>query len=311
LLAVVSRDRQMSKVHLSFDCGETWPRPPKAFAMQIEDIAWLTRGDSDVILVATQNGLYEYAVARAEDDPVQIVVVSDNASLGFNALAVFTDARDAVNVVVAAQKGLGVYLSVQSGKQGTFVPIGLTNESIRTLAIQKIGSRSFVWAGPSFSGSAEERGLFRWEAASPTPSADDWRSYAQGWDGGSCNAIAFDGGTVYAATHHAGVVKLDSEQAEPAWQAPGRSSGLPTRERSGSIEREFETVTGLAVKPNKSFLLAGGKKGIFSGTEEGVKFENASPGEFGGTVALPPTWLFCSGTHEIEIIEAQDETSGH
>jgi hypothetical protein len=35
-------------------------------------------------------------------------------------------------------------------------------------------------------------------------------------------------------------------------------------------------------------------------------FESASRREFPDKVALPPSWLFCSGTHEIEAVNADD-----
>ena len=44
------------------------------------------------------------------------------------------------------------------------------------------------------------------------------------------SAQAFAGDTVFAASHQAGVLRLDSAAADPAWQAPEIGCGLPLRD---------------------------------------------------------------------------------
>ncbi|WP_250454441.1 baseplate J/gp47 family protein [Caballeronia sp. ATUFL_M2_KS44] len=316
VIAAVSRQGDgnvQCKVHVSFDCGESWRPDPIAFELAVEGIAWLPRDDAKVLLIATGKGLYELSVTDAQPTPVQIVVDAQIQDLGIGAVVVLTDVRGVTKVAVSGQANRGVYLSMQGGKPGTFEPIGLEDENIRTLAVQKIGPRSFIWAGPSFPGNEPGSGLHRWEVTDSVRSSEGWRQYGADWTGGSCNSIAFAGGTVYAATHHLGVLKLDSEQQDPHWEAPGTRSGLPAREqvtREGGADgkyRYFLSVSAVAARPDSPLVLAGGEEGVLRSEDGGGSYENVSKQDYVERISLPPTWLFCSGEHDITVTQ-RDET---
>ncbi|KXU87044.1 hypothetical protein CR51_36270 [Caballeronia megalochromosomata] len=307
-LAVVSRADKTSKVHFSRDCGETWQPATASFGLAIEDIAWLTRSDGEVLLIATTQGLYELSLTAPAPTPVQIVVDPAIEALGINAITVFTDVRGAVNVAVSAQRNRGVFLSTDAGKPGSFVPIGLNEENVRTLAVQKIGPRSFIWAGSAIPGNEAGKGLHRWEATGSTQSSDGWRQYGKDWSGGSCNSIAFDGGIVYAATHHSGVVKLDSEAQDPGWTTRSLRSRLPARDQAGGEDKRiFLPVSAVATMPTAAFVLAGGEEGVYRTDDGGATYENVSLHAIGDRITLPRTWLLCSGAHDIKV-QMEDES---
>ena len=128
-----------------------------------------------------------------------------------------------------------------------------------------------------------------------------------GWDGGSCKAIAFHKGQVYAASHRLGVLRLDTTKPNPTWVPPTINSGLPLRDLGA--QRLFHPVEVIDASPDQSeaVIIAGGAVGIYRTVDNGVNYASASSKEFAEKVTLPQTWLFISDEHEIEVI-SEDET---
>jgi hypothetical protein len=269
-------------------------------AFAIDDMAWMTRGDIAVLFLASSVGLYELAL-EAGGVPIQVSVDAENSDRGFFAVAVSTDIRGKSSVAAAAHSTEGVYLSTENGRPGTFVHIGLKAEDIRILEAQVDGPRRFLWAGVATSGLEVGKGCFRWEL---TSADESWVPFDKNWKGGSCLGLTFLGTKTIAATHHAGVLWIDSARVERAeWQAPDVTCGLPLRE----VDR-FHRVSDVAADPERSLILVGGPEGIYRSKDGGGHYELCSNKEFMDNVTLPETWLFCSGEHEIDIV-SQDEAS--
>jgi hypothetical protein len=286
-----------ARVQVTRDCGETW-RMVMQTAFAIDDMAWMTRGETEVLFLATSVGLYELALEEGAS-PVQISVDAKNPGRGFFAVTVSTDIRGRSSVAVAARSTDGVYLSTENGQPGTFKHIGLKAEDVRVLKSQADGPRRFLWAGVAASGSEVGKGCFRWEL---TSADESWVLFDKNWKGGSCLGLTFVGTTTIAATHRAGVLWIDSARAERAeWQTPDVRCGLPLRE----VDR-FHRVSDVAADPEGRLILAGGPEGIYRSKDDGRHYEWCSSKEFLDNVTLPETWLFCSGEHEIEIV-SQDE----
>jgi Baseplate J-like protein len=303
LLAVVTvfaGDAAGSRLRVSQDCGETW-RQAAEMEFRIHDFAWAMRGAEPILWLATDTGLYELAM-RPDASPVQVLVDTANQGRGFYAVAATTTARGANLVAVASQSNSGIFVSVDGGKSGTFNNIGLKGEDVRVLEAQRDGVRTFLWAAVAVGGNDPERGCFRIE---PEGSAEGWRNYAKGWAGGSCRALAFQGSKVIAATHHSGVVWLDSSKEDAAWQTPGIRCGLPFR--AAKQDRIFHPIEALAARPDNHFILAGGIDGVYRGDDGAASYEACSSKQFTKSVTIPDTWLFCSGEHDIEVV-SEDET---
>jgi hypothetical protein len=133
----------------------------------------------------------------------------------------------------------GRFLSHQSSDAGTFTPIGLKGEDVRVLAVQYDGPLSFLWAGVAAFGDAPGKGCFRLhlrERTRPEDAAGDWQSFQRNWQGSSCRALAFQGLKVMAATFSAGVVWLDNNARDAAWQASAVGCGLPIRDVGHCIQ---------------------------------------------------------------------------
>ena len=64
-----------SMVHISYDCGETWEVDTYQLAFRVVDIAWTLRGDTPLLMMATDVGLYELLLAPGST-PVQVLVDS-------------------------------------------------------------------------------------------------------------------------------------------------------------------------------------------------------------------------------------------
>jgi hypothetical protein len=55
--------------------------------------------------------------------------------------------------------------------------------------------------------------------------------------------------------------------------------------------------------------MAAGAEGVFRTGDRGDSYQAVSESEFAERVTLPPTWLFCSGEHEIQVV-SEDEATG-
>lgn len=286
-----------ARLHVSSDCGETWDAATQTLAT-IEDMAWILREGVPILLLATRVGLFELAMQPGAK-PLQVVVEPQDQDLGFWAVAASTDFRGASSVAVAAMESGGVYLSASGGQGGTFRPIGLKGKDVRLLEAAHDGPRTFLWAGlAAASGADPGKGCLSYELLGSAEPPAGWRAFDKNWDGGSCLSLATAGATLYAGTHRAGVLWLDSSREGASWRRLELSSGLPLRE----TERLFQPVPALAAAPNRPLVLAAGAGGVFR-TTDGQRYVPSAQREFSDTkVTLPPTWLFCSGQHEIEVV---------
>ncbi len=292
-------DEDSSRIHISRDCGESWETLTTT-GFEINDVAWVLRDETPVLLLATESGLYELVLSPG-GSPVQVLVAQDDPDLGFYAIAASRDLRGELNVSVAARGTRGVYLSSEGGAARTFRHIGLNGEDIRTLAVQHDGPRSFLWAGVAAAGGADGRGCFRWELRGSENPPEGWQSFSRGWQGGSCRALAFMGTLVVAGTHHAGVQWVDAADREPAWTMPDVNCGLPLRDPG-----RFHPVDTVAVDAAETLIMAGGEAGVYISHNQGRDYTSCSTKVFSDKVTLPPTWLFCSGEHAITV-ETEDE----
>jgi hypothetical protein len=290
-----------SRVHLSPDCGETWPAGGVTTGFRVQDLAWVQRASVPVLLLATDAGLYELSM-QPGSSPVQVLVDPGDQRRGFYAVTAATDVRGGISVAVAAQANGGVYLSSDGGRPNSFRRIGLQGEDIRELAVQYSGPRAFLWAGAYTSGGDDPgHGAFRWELRGSEDPPEGWRAFNTGWNGGSCRSLAFLGSRVMAGTHRAGVVSLDPAAQAPAWQASDVRCGLPLRDQG-----RFFPVSVVATHAEDGVVFAGGSEGVYRSTNNGTSYAPSSSEESIEKVTLPPTWLFVSGEHDIIVVD-EDE----
>jgi hypothetical protein len=298
-VAVVTAVAGGSRLHVSRDTGETWDvQPLRKPEFVVNDVAWSMQGDAPTLLLASDVGLFE--IGLEEGATFVQILVTPQLTRGFYSVAVAVDALGARNVAVAAQAGGGVWLSSEAGAPQTFRDTkALTREDIRVLAIQRDGPRAFLWAGAAAAGSDDPgKGAWRWELRGSEDPAEGWVAFGRGWGAGSCWGLAFHEGTVYAATHHGGIVHVDARRSDSAWISPGVDSGLKLRDPTRFLFEQLDTV---ATGPG-GLVLAGGDMGVFASTDGGKKYNPQSQTEFTETVALPSTWLFVSGTHQISVV---------
>jgi hypothetical protein len=247
--------------------------------------------------MATDVGLYELPLAPGAT-PVPVLVDAADPDLPLYAVAAAPPAglRGDVHVAVAAQGQRGVYLSREGGRPGSFRPIGLQGEDARVLAVQLDGPRAFLWAGVFAAAGDAGKGCLAWELRLEDP-PEGWRAFGQGWNGGSCFALAFRAGHVVAATHRAGVVELEPTRPGATWQAPEVNCGLPLRDPG-----RFHPVDAVCADGAGRVLLSGGVQGIQRRAVQAARYVPVSRREFTSQVTLPETWLFCSGAHDIDVV---------
>ena len=285
--------------------GETWEQAAKT-GFEIEDMAWLPRQEKATLLLATDAGLFQLAL---DGSPVELAVASSQKPAGYYCVVTTVDFRGDVFVAAAAQNTGGVYLSRDGSK--SFNRIGLQGQDIRHLAVQRIGPNAWLWAGVTAPGNEDGTGCHRWylNVAPKETSTAGWEEFSRSWQGGSCRSLAFDGETVFAASHRSGVLRLSARSREDSWIPSDINSGLPLRE----AERLVDPVDAVAVTPDRGsvvasdprLVFAAGPQGVFRSRDGGESYETSSSRAF-DKVTVPATWLFCSGEHEIEVV-SEDE----
>ncbi len=296
----------VSRVYVSPDCGETWDRVAGT-AFMINDLAWTSRGNESVLIMATDKGLHDLLLAPLTG-PLLITVDPSKPSLGFNAVAAAISVRGTpyVAAAVRSSSGVSVYLSAKAGPSSpySFEPLGLKDENVHVLEVQQDGARIYLWAGLWAIGNEPGKGAVRWELQGG--SAGDPVPMNRRWDGGSCLGLAFNDSFAFAATHDKGVLWLDlSKKAaeEFTWRAPLKESGLKVREDE---VHDFDEVDALASVTGQSIVMAGGSSGIYLSKDNGTSYTLCSNKVFADRVTVSPTRLFVSGPHDVAVV-SEDE----
>jgi Baseplate J-like protein len=288
-----------SRIRVSRNCGESWQMAAET-AFVIESMAWTIRDGVELLLLATDAGLYELLMS-ADASPVQVFVHDGDQQLGFYSVVASPDIRGWTNVAVASRGTGGIFYSSQGGRGNTFRPIGLNGEDVRILMIERVGVTAYLWAGMATDvAGGIGKGCMSVELLGDHDSPAGWQTADKGWDGGSCRGLAVQGSRILAATHHKGVLQLSPRQADSAWEVPAIGCGLPLRE--AEAERLFYSVDALAAHPEGTMLLAAGPKGVYRANSAMGPYACCSSRSFTDKVTLPPTWLFCSGEHQIEMV---------
>ena len=283
------------RMFVSQDCGETWPiETGTSFA--VRDLAWLLRDDVPVLLLATVEGLAEMPVGAATAIKLQA-----SSPRNVYAVAVSSMLQGAASVALGTRHA-GVWLSRESGAEGTFADIGAREHDVRYLRFQDRDGRTWLWAGLTTTGSGVgQGGCIRWELGR-TEAAKDPELLNDGWRHRSCHGLVFteDPGEddplpnrwVLAATYAGEVVALDTRAREPKWLPPSESLGLPFTDR-GRLP-----VLGIAEQDRRTLICS--DHGIFRSDDRGRSFVDCTQSE--EIVTLPQTWLLCSGEHEIDVV---------
>jgi hypothetical protein len=97
------------------------------------------------------------------------------------------------------------------------------------------------------------------------------------------------------------VQRLDASKRKPNWETLDVRCGLPLRDPG-----RFHPVDTIATDPAGHLAIAGGVEGVYRSEDGGTTYSPASCKEFSDSVTLPPTWLFCSGEHDV-IVVSEDE----
>lgn len=288
-----------ARLYLTESCGEQWRLGSKT-DFEVEGVAWLPGRRTPTLLLASDLGLFQIVFDRDEPELSQIGVDSSlGARTGIYDVETLVDVYGNVLVAVAAQSTRGVYLSRQGGQPFTFRSLGLEGKDIRGLAIQVDGPNAWLWAAVAAAGNQPGKGCFRWYLTEFD--SEGWRAFDAGWSAGSCHDLDFQGTQVVAASHRAGVMRLDTSAERPTWiPSAVATSGLPPRDRG-----RLMPVYSVAVDPQDVWIFAGGPEGVYRSSDGGDSYEALSPEEF-DRVTLPETWLFCSGQHSIEVVTEDD-----
>lgn len=293
-----------ARVYVSEDLGESWRRVAE-LGFGLADLAWVDRAGVAVLLMAGEKGLYEVALT-AGAVPVQNLVDRSQPDRGFHTVDSMVDVRGRTGVVVAAEASAGVWFSADAGAPESFRLIKDPGEDVRCVSVQYDGPAAFLWVGravPEGAGAGCARlrldDLARTDLGALRAA---WQDLRQGWSGGSCWGVEVVGSTVYAATQSGGVVHLALGQSGASWQQPDVNCGLPLRDRA-----RFEpvrSVSGAVDAEGSPLVLAAGPRGVLRSLDAGVTWRTCSARVVDDVVTVPDTWLFCSGSHQVEVVRA-------
>lgn len=290
------------RIRVSTDLGTSWTTVAD-LGFGVNDLVWLDRGGTPTLLAAGTKGLYEIPLAPGAV-PIPNLVDAQQPDRGFHAVAAFTDVRGRVGVAVAAEAAGGIWLSSTAGAPDSFRLVRPPGEEIRSLSVQYDGPRVFLWA-PRAAPEGDGTGCLRLaidELGSvdvPTLSGS-WQELSKGWTGGSCWMVRVVGGTAFAASQSGGVLALELGTTDPTWVAPDVNCGLPLRDR-----RRFTPLAAVsgAVRPDGTkVVLTAGAGGVQRSLDGGATWRSCSSRLVDDVVTLPPSWLFCSGEHRVEVV---------
>ncbi|MGO1075818.1 baseplate J/gp47 family protein [Inquilinus sp. CA228] len=311
LLALGVQRGDQGAIHISRDCGETWTRNAAAFEFPVTDAVWLTRAGLSELLIAAERGLFRIQPGR-DSGPVAIKV-GDAAidDRGFYAVTTVTSPSGVIMVAAAARMKGGVFLSAAAGLSETFRPIGLKDKDVRVLVVQRYNARDYLWAGLSAEAGQQGEGAARIELrVTGEDDAEGWKRVNLGWQGGSCEGLAFAGNMVLAGSNRAGVLILDNSAAAPTWEASKLGSGLPIRDK----DRLWHPVLAVAAAPPAAdggvVALAGGPVGLCRSADGGQTFVSVSATVFNDRAPLPRNWLYCAGRHSITVVSGDPGGGG-
>lgn len=298
-LAIAARNAQTggSRVYLSTDFGETWRFVVELSGSVVNDIAWIERESAGALLLAADNGLYEVPlVGEGTVTPQRVVFDQADPDRALYAVEAVISEQGNWAVVAAAQARLGVYLSVQGGRPGTFGNVAPSTAALdsRCLAVQINGPTTVLWVGTGEPDLAKPgSGCMR---ARLFEADLQWERLATGWSGGTCWDLAFHGKFALAATQSSGVLTLDASVQQPTWSAPDATSGLPLRP-----EQRARVEAVQAVDTNGRTVMAGVAKGVYRRARDDGKWSAAANRVTEDQVTIPDTWLLCSGEHKITV----------
>jgi hypothetical protein len=288
-------------IHISRDMGESWERDVAAFNSDLFDAAWIERDRRPMLLIATAEGLRQFTPGNGAG-PAPVVVDKAIDTRGYYSVASNVSPSGVISVAVASRSEGGIYLSSAGGVSETFRPVGLKDKDVRRLAVQETGARSFLWATAGAEAGEPGEGAFRLALrAGGEDDPEGFQPFQVGWQGGSCEAVAFAGAMVYAGSNRSGVLALDTAAAKPAWVPIRLDGGLPIRD----TERLLEVVEAVAAAPRDGgdpVVFSGGVRGVHRSVDGGRTFGRVSTTTFTDRIPLPPNWLYCAGSHDITVV---------
>lgn len=305
LMVLAVKKERGSALFLSDNLGETWSGPVAQFNSEVSDAAWVDRNRQPILLLATSEGLRQF-IPGGDSGPSPVIVDKNIDTKGFYAVVSNVSPSGVIAVSVAARASGGVYLSPLGGLSETFHPIGLKDKDVRELAVQSTGARDYLWATVRALGGDPGEGAYRIELrASGQDDPGGLKAFSEGWQGGSCEAIAFADSIVFAASNRSGVLTLDVNDSKPTWRPVKIDAGLPLRDAVGNAARLLEPVQALASAARAGenpIVLSGGPRGVHRSTDGGVTYKCVSDDTFIDRVPLPRGWLYCAGQHRIEVV---------
>ena len=300
-------EQPVSSICISLDCGESW-QPEVKTTYEIHDIAWLPHADEvSRLLMATEKRLFVLA-AVLDASPVHIPISLQREGYGFDAIVSTTDSQGKTIVAIASE-GFGDillsedFLSSAQKQSDSFAWIKIPRADIQNLEIEKSDSRIFLWAGAQIPKNKPERPVcFRREI---TNGGRKWEtpSTPESWKGGSCLKIVSQGAKVYASFQTGGILSIDTSESKLAWKAGSVDCGLPINSEENCLEAVEALGIQQGLEQAESVLIAGGVRGVFRRTYEKDTdwYQNISSATLTKKIMLPPTWVFCSGVHEVQV----------
>lgn len=302
-VAVATEIGSGGRIHVTTDLGGTW-RQVAELGFGIADLAWIDRAGVPTILAAGAKGLYELPLTPGAV-PVQNLVDPKQPDRGFQAIATFVDLRGRVGVALAAEAAGGIWLSPTGGAPDSFRMVRAPGDEIRSLTVAYDGPTVFLWA-PRAAPEGDGTGCVRLaidelgRLDAPTL-AERWEELTTGWTGGSCWQVRVIGDRAYAASQSGGVLRLQLGKPELVWEQPDVNCGLPLRDR-----RRFMPVSSVsgAAADGAPLLLAAGAGGVHRSFDAGLTWRPCASRVVDDVVTIPPSWLFCSGEHRVEVVRA-------
>ncbi len=152
------------------------------------DAAWVMREGLPYLLLAGRQGLYEIDL-RPKYNPVQVVVDSANLDMGFSAVVAAMDDAGFLTVAVGAIAGRACTFPTRPGARIASVRWACKTRSSRRWPSS--ASDHPVPVGGDRRDQRQRRRLQSLELRGLQNPPEGWGAFANQWNAGTCNALAF------------------------------------------------------------------------------------------------------------------------
>lgn len=283
------KDSTDSTIYVSSNCGVDIITYKYNF--HVTDISWVKFDHKTWLYITSHSGVFRLDLESGETIEV---VMGDSSTSGYYSITSFPPEKETEYIVLLSRLGNGVYVSNCDDNFESFKEIGFRGKDIRSITIEPVDNRAYMWFGQAAIADEEGYGCYRVEL-NRVISSNLIKQYSTGWIGGSCRGLAIEGNTLWAGTHRAGLLSLNLQDIESGWGHSTIHTNLPKRD----TERVFVPINEVSSNRLSNTLMVATENGLYR--KDGNRFFRCSDRYKTKYISAPVNYVFTSLKHEIKV----------